>query len=186
MKKTIFFLLTISVILFFVRCQRQPDASFSTSQVHVQAGDPVTFSNTSLDGKHYNWDFGDGVTTTETSPVHTYTTPGTYHVLLTAYSRNKKKSSSASTVITVVSPTGEISFWQSGTPSYNITSVTVNGVVRQITADFPDGPPDCETSGCANFVLNTGSYSYTASDGTYAWSGTFDISANSCLQYELN
>jgi chitodextrinase len=31
----------------------------------------------------WSWDFGDGTTSTEQSPVHTYAGPGTYHVTLT-------------------------------------------------------------------------------------------------------
>ena len=45
---------------------------------------PATFqfsSNASLI-TNYNWNFGDGVTSTEANPLHTYTTDGTYTVQL--------------------------------------------------------------------------------------------------------
>ena len=44
--------------------------------------EPVEFMNVSAQGT-YSWDFGDKQTSTESSPVHTYTRPGTYNVSLT-------------------------------------------------------------------------------------------------------
>ena len=44
----------------------------------------VTFTNASLNADTYSWDFGDGESSTETSPSHTYTADGTYDVTLTA------------------------------------------------------------------------------------------------------
>lgn len=43
----------------------------------------VTFTNTSQNGQSYFWDFGDGDTSTEPDPVHTYAAPGDYSVMLT-------------------------------------------------------------------------------------------------------
>lgn len=45
---------------------------------------PVTFSNTSSGTGilSYQWDFGDGGTSTLANPVHVYNTPGTYTVML--------------------------------------------------------------------------------------------------------
>ena len=48
----------------------------------------ATFNNTSLAGEDFQWDFGDGATSAEVSPSHTYTTPGTYHVKLIAIDSN--------------------------------------------------------------------------------------------------
>ncbi len=42
------------------------------------------FVNTSEAGQQFRWDFGDGSTSTDINPVHTYTTPGSYTVTLTA------------------------------------------------------------------------------------------------------
>ena len=43
----------------------------------------VTFMNSSVGGTSYLWDFGDGNTSTDENPVHTYDTNGVYTVLLT-------------------------------------------------------------------------------------------------------
>jgi PKD repeat protein len=44
----------------------------------------VTFDNTSTDANSYHWDFGDGQSSIERNPTHTYRVPGTYRVRLTA------------------------------------------------------------------------------------------------------
>jgi len=49
-------------------------------------GSPVTFTNTSSSATSYYWDFGDLTNSTATSPTHTYTSPGTYQVMLIATS----------------------------------------------------------------------------------------------------
>ena len=43
-----------------------------------------TFSNTSTSATIYDWDFGDGSTSTEFEPMHTFAAEGTYTVSLTA------------------------------------------------------------------------------------------------------
>lgn len=43
-----------------------------------------TFTNQSQNATSYLWDFGDGETSTETNPVHTFAAPGNYTVKLTA------------------------------------------------------------------------------------------------------
>lgn len=48
------------------------------------SGLEVTFVNASLNATDYNWDFGDENSSTDENPVHTYATPGSYTVTLTA------------------------------------------------------------------------------------------------------
>lgn len=60
------------------------------------------FENTSLGGHDYLWDFGDGTTSTEMSPTHTYTNVGEYTVTLIVTDTNTcNKQSSISIRITV-------------------------------------------------------------------------------------
>jgi hypothetical protein len=58
-----------------------PAAVFTTSI----SGRTVNFSNTSVNANQWLWDYGDGTTpSTEKAAAHTYATPGTYTVTLTA------------------------------------------------------------------------------------------------------
>jgi PKD repeat protein len=45
----------------------------------------VSFSNTSLYGKSFSWDFGDGENSSLEHPVHTYAEPGCYFIKLTVW-----------------------------------------------------------------------------------------------------
>lgn len=58
-------------------------ARFTTPSVGCAPYNAV-FNNTSLAGQQFFWDFGDGSTSTATSPTHLYATPGTYTVTLIA------------------------------------------------------------------------------------------------------
>lgn len=44
----------------------------------------VVFTNNSVNASNYSWDFGDGNTSTDVSPTHTYATETTYSVTLSA------------------------------------------------------------------------------------------------------
>jgi len=58
-------------------------ANFKASEtIFCSVPAQVTFSNKSFNGITYLWDFGDGTTSTETNPVHTYTQEGYYTVTL--------------------------------------------------------------------------------------------------------
>ena len=57
-----------------------PVANFSITLEGLTA----TFNNTSVNALSYFWDFGDGTTSTEANPVHTYATTGAYSVQLSA------------------------------------------------------------------------------------------------------
>lgn len=55
-----------------------PDFTFAIN------GLEVTFTNTSKNADSYSWDFGDGNSSTDESPVHTYADAGCYAVVLSA------------------------------------------------------------------------------------------------------
>ncbi len=60
----------------------------------------VTFTNSTTDAKSFRWDFGDGTSSTEQSPVHTYTAKGKFAATLYA-TLNNGKVISGSTIIHV-------------------------------------------------------------------------------------
>ncbi|MEM6842264.1 MAG: PKD domain-containing protein [Bacteroidota bacterium] len=98
--------LIIIVSLFFVlttSCDEEDDspptaepaAAFSFTANELT----VTFSNTSTDATSHTWDFGDGNTSNEANPVHTYAEGGTYNVKLTARNGELSSETSQSVVI---------------------------------------------------------------------------------------
>ncbi|HPB24628.1 MAG TPA: C25 family cysteine peptidase [Bacteroidales bacterium] len=51
---------------------------------YTQNGSTINFNNTSSNGVSYLWNFGDGTNSGGTNPAHTYTSAGTYDVMLIA------------------------------------------------------------------------------------------------------
>ena len=86
----------------------------------------AVFNNTSLAGRTFLWDFGDGTTSTQTSPQHLYTSVGTYTIKLVAIDSSTCNLAD-STVFTISvrdNPTAGISF--SPDPTEANTPVTFN------------------------------------------------------------
>jgi len=73
------------LVLFTAACgdkDTEPDnkakAAFSLSGYEVPVPCPITFINISSNATSYSWDFGDGGTSTQFNPVHTYNIAGTF------------------------------------------------------------------------------------------------------------
>jgi PKD repeat protein len=94
----------ILVVFSLTGCQKEPSASFTASKTIATLNEKITFTNTTGDGDHYEWDFGDGSKSEEASPSHSYTKVGNYVVTLKAFSKNGKKTSSVSETITIGLP----------------------------------------------------------------------------------
>lgn len=79
---SIFTSVILGVTLFLTSCEKDPvpTAVFSTEI----DGKTVKFINSSKDAESYSWEFGDGETSTESDPTHTYAENGDYTVKLTA------------------------------------------------------------------------------------------------------
>jgi len=58
----------------------QPTAGFT----YTLNGGQLTLTNTSQNANGFDWNFGDGTTSTQTQPTHVFTAPGTYFVTLIA------------------------------------------------------------------------------------------------------
>jgi peptidyl-prolyl cis-trans isomerase B (cyclophilin B) len=73
----------------FAACAR-PIAQFQTPQKTYEAKTDIKFDNLSQKADSYEWDFGDGKTSTEATPTHQYESAGTYTVVLKAKKENKE------------------------------------------------------------------------------------------------
>lgn len=104
----------ILLVIGFISCKKdspidtKPVAAFSVNTVELIVGNPAVFTNLSFDQngdvKSFNWDFGDGTTSTEPSPVHTYS-KGKYTVTLTVTDNaGNTNVNTFSKVITVLEP----------------------------------------------------------------------------------
>lgn len=90
MKNTFKLLMFVAISIFaFSACDDDESLDITlgftfTPDDNIQVGDTVYFTNNSLSNMEvvYNWDFGDGSTSTEESPKYVYTQPGIYDVKL--------------------------------------------------------------------------------------------------------
>jgi PKD repeat protein len=80
-------------------------AGFSASPVSGEAPVDVQFTDTSVGSPtSWAWNFGDGGTSTARNPMHTYTTPGTYTVSLTASKPGQSDSEVKTGYISIIAP----------------------------------------------------------------------------------
>ncbi len=86
-------------------------AQFETPAAGCAPYDAV-FTNTSLAGQSFFWDFGDGATSTATSPTHNYAAQGTYTIKLVATDTStcNKVDSTSFTINVSVKPTAAYTY----------------------------------------------------------------------------
>jgi PKD repeat protein len=110
MNKSVLLIAVAIVSSFLVGCIKEPNACFTASSESLDddnnpvVGEKITFENCSQDADSYNWDFGDGETSTEKNPKYTYSEGGEYTVTLEA--TNKKGTTTSEFDIEVLSLTG--------------------------------------------------------------------------------
>ncbi len=96
----------------------------------------------------YEWDFGDGNTSTATNPIHNYATTGVYWVVLTVYDVSGCSLAALKPVLVYAAPTAAFTFSPTNQCSnvpiqFDATSSTGTGL--EYTWDFGDGTIVTET-----------------------------------------
>lgn len=94
-----------------------PIAGFGKTQNELQ----VTFTDTSQNGpQNFTWDFGDGNSSAQQHPIHTYQSPGTYQVCLTVNSVCGSDQICQTIIVTCLPPSPAFTFTTTG----NMINVT--------------------------------------------------------------
>lgn len=101
-----------------------PIPAFSASTVNC-LNVPVLFQNNSQNAASFSWDFGDGNTSVDAAPVHSYTQAGVYTITLTATQNACVVTQTAVAYLTVVQP-------------QSLFSYTTNGQCMPVTVSFTD------------------------------------------------
>lgn len=88
-----------------VQAKVSPSADFSAEPTHAVVGEPIQFTNLSEIGTSpitsYSWSFGDGSSSTEENPLHTYAEVGTYDITLTVESEHGRDSTAKHNYVTI-------------------------------------------------------------------------------------
>jgi PKD repeat protein len=141
-----------------------PVANFTSTTSNLTA----SFTDTSSDSDgtivRRQWNYGDGVNSSTTSPTHTYAAPGTYTVTLTV-TDNGGYSNTRTATVTVAAGSNVA-------PVANFTSTT-----SALTANFTDTSTDSDgtiASRSWNFGDGTSS-TLTNPSKTYAAAGTYTV-----------
>jgi gliding motility-associated-like protein len=136
------------------------NASLSfTSEVDCN-GSLISFTNTSTAGFGFIYDFGDGVTSTEENPSHTYDTPGTYTVTLDLiYDQDciSSFSQEVTTVETVVAADFDFSLGDcleaGATISFTDNSINNSGLPLNYAWSFTGANPTSSTESSPSIIV---------------------------------
>lgn len=82
-------LLFVFIAVLLASCAK-PLAQFQVDNDEVKAPAKIQFKNSSKKAESYIWDFGDGKTSSEANPEHSYYLSGVYNVKLTAIKGKKQ------------------------------------------------------------------------------------------------
>jgi large repetitive protein len=140
-------------------------ASFTANVTSGIAPLTVQFTDSSSNSPtSWSWDFGDGNTSAEQSPVYTYVTPGTYNVSLTA---SNAGGSNTSAMVNYISVNAQPS--PSPSPVVPVASFSANVTSGQapLTVQFTDSSSNSPTSWLWDFgdgstsILQDPAHTYT-------------------------
>ena len=134
-----------------------PSAKFSISGYEVATPCTITFINISTNATAYEWDFGDGSTSIQSNPTHTYSFAGSY--LLTLKATGPGGSDLNCKLVSIEAPPpvnkSAFSYYQekcTGTP-VGISFKTINPLSTNPAWDFGSGSVSLSRDPIAQFLL---------------------------------
>jgi len=150
-----------------------PVANFTANATSGTAPLAVQFTDLSTgDPTTWSWTFGDGATSTERHPIHTYTAPGTYTVSLTVTSAGGSNTMTRAGYVTVSRAPGQGILWDvplsitSGTFNRTMTLGSAESATRGFDAelDLPAPPEPPGTSESAYFTCTDPTFGQLSAD----------------------
>ncbi|MEO6832736.1 MAG: PKD domain-containing protein, partial [Chitinophagaceae bacterium] len=154
-----------------VHLGNKPTTAFTAAPDTVCLNTPVIFSNTTTGGSTYLWLFGDGGTSTNSSPFHYYGVPGVFTVKLIADSNGCNDTLVRTNYITALVPLAE--FTTSYTCANRKQIVITDQSIGASTYSWNFG------DGATSTAANPGSHTY-ASNGIYTITLTVTNTATGC------
>lgn len=156
-----------------------PQAAFTMSANQGCAPFSIQFNNTSLNAVSYQWNFGNGNTSTLVNPSNVYTAPGNYTVTLTA--------TSAGGQTHTFTQTNSITIF--GDPTANFSVNSTQGCRLQTTFQFTS-----TSTGAVSYFWDFGDGTFsTLANPTkvYATIGTYNVSllvtnSTGCTNVKVN
>ncbi len=116
-----------------------PIAQFSFED---QGNGQYQFTNNSLNANTFTWNFGDGTTSTDSDPMHTYTTPGDYMVCLIA-TNDTGSDTTCMNITVVLPPSAAFTYTDQGGGAFQFTDQSTNEPDTWLW-DFGDGSTSTE------------------------------------------
>ncbi|MGB8194429.1 MAG: PKD domain-containing protein [Chitinophagaceae bacterium] len=136
-----------------IRTGPTPFVDFKSDTTTACAFGAVAFTDFSNPADRWEWDFGDGGTSTARNPVHSFTDTGTFTIKLTAYNNGCGVTVTKNQFITVRPPIANFTDSVNCLNKYNVmftsTSI-VNAVYGPITYLWEFGDPGNSTSNLPN------------------------------------
>ena len=131
----------------------QPYASFTVSDTNVCGNQAVAFTNNSSGGTSVNWLFGDGFTSTTSSPSHAYTNTGIYTAKLIINAANGCADTASKNIhVTAVHANFSMSDSVAHCPPLTVTFTNTSTSATTYLWDFGNGSTSTQTSPTAVFV----------------------------------
>jgi PKD repeat protein len=154
-----------------------PIAEFSASPTNSCDG-VVQFTDESSYPESWNWDFGDGNTSTAQNPLHTYSSDGTYTVTLTVSNAHGADDTTRTDYITINMPdapviadeencgAGSVTLSATASGEVNWYDAETGGNLLETGADYTDNYSATTTLYADNTVINPQNYASGKTDNT--------------------